>query len=55
MAVAGYLIEKGRRWPVITASPWGQRCPHRDNIPNKFWILKKAHSGEETVPVAWLD
>ena len=22
--VAGYLIEERRRWPVITASPWGQ-------------------------------
>ena len=32
--VAGYLIEEQRRWPVITASP-------RDNIPNKFRILKE--------------
>ena len=23
--VAGYLIEERRRWPVITASPRGQR------------------------------
>ena len=24
--VAGYLIEERHRWPVITASPWGQCC-----------------------------
>ena len=33
--VAGYLIEEGRRWPVITASPRGQY------VLNKFRILKE--------------
>ena len=34
--MAGNLIEKKRRWPVITAS-------HGDNIANKFRILKERH------------
>ena len=51
--VAGYLI--GHRGQARVAC--NVLLPHEDNIiPNKFIILlRKAHSDEKTVPVAWLD
>ena len=47
--VAGYLVEEWRRRPVITASTRGQYSKLIQNFE------RQAHSGEKTVPVAWLD